>query len=110
MQVTTSQSGEKGARTITLEMPCGNTVAECIKMDGEEIVHNYFSGQKKVAFQAGVRRLLKEDKADKEINAKMSEWKPGLKKPGKSAVEKATDAWGKLSDTERKALLAEMRK
>ncbi len=110
MQVTTSESGEKGARTITTEMPCGNTVAECVKMDGEEIVHNYFSGQKKVAFQAGVRRLLKDNKTDKEIVAKMAEWKPGLKKPGKSAVEKAQDAWGKLSDVERKALLAAMRK
>ena len=110
MQVTTSQSGEKGARTITLDMPCGNTVAECVKQDSEEIVHNYYGGQKKVAFQAGVRRLLKEDKTDKEINAKMAEWKPGLKKPGKSAVEKATDAWAKLSHEEQKKLLIDMRK
>lgn len=111
MQVTTSESGEKGARTVTTEMPCDEKSIEGnVKIYGNEIVLNYFIGQLKVAHQAFVRRMLKDKKTDKDILAALADWKPGLKKPGKSAVEKAKDAWGKLSDAEKKALLAEMRK
>jgi len=108
LQVTTSESGEKGARSITNEMPIGKDIAACVKMDGEEIVLNYFTAQKKVAFQAYVRRMLKDGKTDKEIVAALQDWKPSMKKPGKSAVEKAQDAWSKLSPEEQKALLSKM--
>ena len=111
MQVTTSESGEKGARTITTEMPCDEkAIAGNETIYGKDIVLNYFIGQLKVAHQAFVRRMLKDKKTDKEIAEALKAWKPGLKKPGKSAVEKAKDAWSKLSDAEKKALLADMRK
>lgn len=110
MQVTTSASGDKDARSITLEMPCDEkNIAGNAKLYTDAIVLNYFIAQLKVAFQAAVRRMLKDDKPDKDIKAHMAEWKPGLKKPGKSAVEKAQDAWGKLSDEEKKALLAQLK-
>jgi hypothetical protein len=108
MEVTTSASGEEGARSITLEMPCAKDIAGAVKMDGEEIVYNYYVGQKKVSFQGWVRRMLKDDVPDKEITAKLKDWKPGLKKPGKSAVEKAKDAYAKLSPEDKKALLASL--
>ena len=106
MEVTTAQSGEKGARSITLEMPCAKDVNGAVKMDGEEIVFNYYVGQKKVGFQGWVRRMLKDGAKDAEITAKLADWKPGMKKPGKSAVEKAKDAFAKLSPEAKKELLA----
>lgn len=109
MQVTTAQSGEKGARTITTELQVDEkAIAGNVKLYGEEIVVNYFVAQLKVAHQAFVRRMLKDGKTDKEILEALKDWSPSMKKPGKSAVEKAADAWGKLSKEEQAKLLKTM--
>ena len=110
MQVTTSESGEKDARTITTELAADDKkIKGNVDLYGEEIVVNYFVAQLKVAHQAFVRRMLKDGKSDKEIFEALEGWEPSMKKPGKSPVEKAKDAWTKLSPEDQKALLQSLK-
>jgi len=109
-QITTSASGEKDARKITLEYNFGDNTADAVKIFGEEVVFSNFKAQAKVRFQALVRADLKEGKKDGEIAEKMASWKPSIAKPGKSAVEKTEAAWDKLSPAEQKALLSKLMK
>ena len=109
MKITTSESNEKESRQLTLDYDFGNTLPETIEKFGDAICHNHVTASFKVAIQGNIRRLLKLGTSDKDILLAMDKWEPGMKKEGKSPGEKAKDAFGRLSDDERKAFLKELK-
>ena len=109
MKVTTSESGEKGARQFTVDYEFGNNLEEVVGIFGEPVVYNHVTASFKIALQGFIRRLLKLKSPEAEIKEKVKGWKPGMKKEGKSPAEKAKDAFGKLSEEERKALLKDLK-
>lgn len=104
MQVVTSASGDKDARKLTVDYNFGENLKESADLFGKELVHNKFISQVKVDLQAFIRNHLKAGTPDKEIQKLVSEWKPGMKGPGKSKVEKTLGLYEKLSDEEKAQL------
>jgi len=104
-KIVTSASEEKGARTISVEYDLGKTLADKAELFGEEVCNSNLESMFRIKAQAVIRRLLKQDKPDKEIAAAIAEWKPSLAKPGKSPLEKAKAAFDSLPPEEKAALL-----
>lgn len=106
IDVKTKVGKDKDSRETTIAYDFGDDLASAAKMHGEKEVFDIYVRGGKVDLQAFVRRLQKGGKTDKEIVAAVKkEWKPGVKAArGKSQLEKATDAFGKLSDAEKAAL------
>ncbi len=74
----------------------------------EKVVVAHAKSSITVALQSFLRGLIKAGKNAKEAQAATNEWKPGMRTPGKSKLEKAEDYLGKLSEDERKALLKKL--
>lgn len=110
MKITTAESENEGARTLTVEYNFGETLKESAQLFTEKVVHNNFVSGARVSLQGLIRRGLKAGKKDAEILAQVKEWKPGMKKPGKSNLEKAEDLWNKMTPEEQKAYIAKFAK
>jgi hypothetical protein len=108
MKIETSASGDKDARSITLEYEFGQNLDETAKIFGKELTYNKAVAQMKVDFQSAVRTKLKAGTADKEIVEQMRDWKPGMRAPGKSKVEKLQGLFNSLSPEEKAALRKQM--
>lgn len=104
MQITASESEEKGARQLTVDYDLGEKLADSVRLFGEELVHSYFTSATRISLQGLMRRMMKAGKKDGEIKEAIAAWKPGVKKKGKSALEKALDLWEKMSPEEQAAL------
>lgn len=97
----------------TAEKP--GKVADVVAKFGEDIVMAHVISSFTVAAQGFVRARMKAylDKKEaidgKAIQKALSEWKPGLRVPGKSKAEKIKDEFGKMSAEERSALLAALK-
>jgi len=92
--------------TVKYDVP--ETVNEAITRYGEEIVYSRFAASFVIDLQAFMRGQIQKDEATPEsVQLAVTEWKPGMKKRGKSVVEKLQDMLASLSDEERAALLAE---
>ena len=89
----------------------GGDVAGIVALFGEDIVKAHVVSSFTVAAQGFVRARMKAyaDKNEaidaKAIQKALSEWKPGLRVPGKSKAEKIKDEFGKMSAEERAELL-----
>jgi len=104
MQIETSASAAKDARSITIEYDFGQNMAESEKLFGKELCHAKLVAMLKVDFQSAVRLWLKKGLQDKEIQQKAAEWKPGMRQPGKSKAEKLTSLFNQLSPEEKAAI------
>ncbi len=74
----------------------------------EKVVVAHAKSSITVALQSFLRGLIKAGKTTAEINKAVSEWKPGMRTPGKSKLEKAEDLLGTMSPEDRKALLKKL--
>lgn len=81
------------------------TIKEAVDAFTEKVVLAHFLGSTTVSLQSLLRGLMKAKKTDKEIQAAVTAWKPGMKTPGKSKLEKAEDLLGAMSAEERRDLL-----
>ena len=97
-------------RTVSVDYNFGKTLKESIDLFGEDVVHNNFQAQAVISLQSLLRRGIKGEKNDEEIAKMAMDWKPGMKTvTRKSAQEKIKDAFGGMTDEDRKALLKELR-
>ena len=85
-----------------------NDTASLIKNFGEEVVVAHTKSSITVALQSFVRGLIKGNKSKKEIAEAVAKWKPGVRTPGKSKMEKVTDMVGSMSAEERADLLKKL--
>ncbi len=74
----------------------------------EKVVVAHVKSSITVALQGLIRGLLKAKKSPAEIKKAVEEWKPGMRTPGKSRLEKAEDLLGAMTPEERKALLKKL--
>jgi len=84
------------------------TTSELSSSFTEKVVVAHAKSSITVALQSLLRGLIKAKKTPAEITAAVKEWKPGMRTPGKSKLEKAEDLLGKMSPEERKALLKKL--
>ena len=104
MQIETSASQEEGARMIKVEYEFGKNLAETTKLFSEELCYSKLIAMLKVDLQSSIRIWLKKGLKDAEIQAKVKEWKPGMRQPGKSKAEKLTSLFNQLSAEEKAAI------
>ena len=74
----------------------------------ESIVVAHARSSITVALQSAIRGLIKAGKKGAEIQKAVDEWKPGMRTPGKSKLEKASELLGTLTPEERKNLLKQL--
>lgn len=102
--------GEDAARYES-EYEFGADLKSSAKLFGDEVVHSGFVGSAKIQLQDILRPMLKEGKPRKELDAVVTGFMPGVRtRKAKSTVDKAKDAWGKLTEEQRAELLADLKK
>ena len=74
----------------------------------EKVVVAHAKSSITVALQSMLRGLIKAKKTSAEIKKAVAEWKPGMRTPGKSRLEKASDLLGAMTPEERKELLKKL--
>ncbi|KKM75118.1 hypothetical protein LCGC14_1393440 [marine sediment metagenome] len=74
----------------------------------EKIVVAHAKSSITVALQSFLRGLIKAKKTPAEIAKAVAEWKPGMRTPGKSKLEKAEELLGGMTEADRKALLKKL--
>ena len=114
-KISVSESKEKDAKTWEFDVPIipeGEPQAiidTALAKIGVEVVASHITASLKIAAQGVARAAMKVGKSKEEIQTLLVDWKPGVRKPGKSASEKATDAFSKLTPEEKKALLKSLK-
>jgi len=85
-------------------------LADLQKRFGDDVIAAHASGSIVISLQALMRRLIEKGKSQADIQAAVTPWKPDTRTAGpkQSAFEKATSSIDKLSDEERKQLLAKL--
>lgn len=93
---------------VTYDIP--DDIDGAVKKWGHEVVYNRFRAALVVDIQGLCRsKATKEDGAAvpvADVQKALDAWQPGVKQRGKSAEEKAIEAFDKLSPEERDAVLA----
>jgi len=93
---------------VVVKFDFGNDVEEAIEKYGEDIVYAYYRANATVSLQDVIRSGIKAKKSQKEIQALVNAWVPGIKRRGKSKSEKMRDDFQKLSEGEKAELLASL--
>lgn len=96
---------------VTVKANVPGSVQEALDTFGEDVVYSRFRGSLVIDLQAYMRGLMKHKdgrKTNDEIQSLVSEWQPGVKKPGRSPAEKIEDLLGKLSNEDRAELLEKL--
>ena len=114
MVVITAKYGD-GENSETCKYDFGEDLSAAIELFGEEIIFVNFRAQCIIGIQSHMRNEMRsvdsEGKATpvlgKGLQKSVTAWKPGAKKPAKSATERAKETMGKLSPEQRAALFAD---
>ena len=101
-------------RLGVVEYDFGDDLAAMITLFGEEVVHSNAKQSMRITLQARMRNDMDyDDEGDEEpitdevLQANATAWKPGVASATrKTPAEKAREALGKLSESERAELLA----
>jgi hypothetical protein len=104
-----SAKDTKTNASAQVEVDWPTTTEGMVKKFGEAECFSHVRASMVVALQGIIRRMASEGKSEAEIQKAASEWKPGLKKPGKSTLEKAQDLAKGLSKEDREKLLAALK-
>ena len=106
MSKVSAKIGKDGpAAEVEYPLLDATTTSELNSNFTEKIVVAHAKSSMVVALQSFLRGLIKAKKTPAEIKKAVDEWKPGMRTPGKSRLEKAEDLLGTMTPEERKALL-----
>lgn len=106
IEVSARMGKAEDARSVKVSYNLPEKLDQLTKRFTEEVCVAHIRSSFVIALQSYMRSLMKQNKSDAEIQEAVNAWKPGMRTPGKSATEKATDALKKLSSEERKSVLA----
>jgi hypothetical protein len=98
-------------RKITVQYDLPNDLDGLVKRFGKEVVANHAIAALKVAIQGVTRNALAATepvKTDREIQALVTAYKPGIRVRGKTPQEKIAEGFGKLTPEQKKALLKQL--
>lgn len=109
MAEVTAKIGKDGA-PVTANYPLldATTLKQLADNFGEAVAVAHCKSSITVALQSYLRSLQKQGKKGAEVQRLVSEWKPGMRTPGKSRLEKAEDLVGKMSDEEKRNLIKKL--
>ena len=110
MSQVTTKAPKAGDRVITVEYDLGATLADKIKLFGENIVDSHAEGSITVALQGICRSAMEKGKTDDEIHQIVAGWKPGVKTRIAVDAEQAFFAkFMSMSPEEQAAKIKEMK-
>ena len=96
-------------RQVSVAYDFGDNLDQAVELFGADLVFNRYESAVTIDLQALIRRGIKADKTDEEIAKMAAEWKPGIKQVvRKSAQEKIKDAFGAMSEDDKKAMLEQL--
>ena len=110
-KITARDGNEENSPSVSVDYDFGDNLQEAVELFGDDVVFSRFKAAAVVDLQALIRRHLggEKPKTAEEIQALVSEWKPGVsKRVRKSTTEKAQDLIGQMSAEEKAALLASL--
>lgn len=97
---------------ITIDYPVPETLAKATEDLGEDVVYSRFKSALVVDLQAFLRTRMKQQ-LDKDgtldeasLQEAVNDWKPGVKRAGKTAEEKIADLMAGLTEDEKNEILA----
>ena len=99
----------KSARNATVKIQMADNVSELMEQFGADVVFSHAKRSIIIAMQTSLRGAIKASKTDDEIQSLANDWKPGLKKPAKSPLEKIKEELSRLSPEDRKRIAREIR-
>ena len=105
IEATEKTSGKKVAVTYNF----GASLAEAIEKFGAEVVFSGFRRTSVITAQGVMRRLAKAGKSDAEIQAAITNWKPGVQAERISdPVARLKSMFSSMSAEERQKIMAEL--
>jgi hypothetical protein len=93
----------KENKSAVLEYDFGGDLEGARKLFGDDIVYANFRSASAIALQGRMRSVLK---SDKDVTVELADWKPGMRVPGKSKLEKADEMLAGLTPEQAADLLA----
>ncbi len=95
-------------RTFECDYNFGANIDESVELFGHDVVHNVFVANGVIKLQAFIRSMLNAEErvSDADMQAKVETWTLKAREK-QDKVAKATKAMNKLSDDERKVLIAQ---
>lgn len=99
----------KTSRNATVKMQMAENISELMEQFGADVVFSHAKRSIIIALQTSLRGAIKGGKSDEEVQALANDWKPGLKKPAKSPLEKIKEELARLSPEDRKRIASEIR-
>lgn len=95
-------------REVTVTYDFGDTLDEAVERFGPDVVFSRFQSAAVIDLQSLIRRGIKAQKNDNEIQQMAANWKPGIKQVvAKDPKSRALQALQGLDPEQRKALLEE---
>lgn len=104
----TAKNGQE-AKATTVKFAIAENLTELSEQFGEEVVFSHAKRSVVIAMQTTIRTMLEGGKSQDEIQAAITDWKPGLKKPAKSPMEKVRDEIARMSPEDKKRIMKELR-
>jgi len=95
---------------VTVTYDFGEDDAQFLSKFSEKVVCSYARAGMRIALQDLVRAGIKAKKSAQSIQKEADDWKPGIRKRGKSKAEKIADQMNALTPDEKKTLLAKLTK
>lgn len=100
-------SGEHKDKQATVEYPPldAENIEQLVENFGADIVFSKAKQAVVINLQSFIRSQIEAGKSPDEIQEAANEWRPGTRRPAKSAAEKLGELLAKMSPAEREALL-----
>ncbi len=102
-------SGDAAGKSVTVKYDIPEGLDELVKKFTDKVVVAHVRSSFIIALQSLLRGLLKAGKSPADVQKAVNEWKPGLRTPGKSTMDKIKDNVSKLSAEDKAALLKQLK-
>jgi hypothetical protein len=97
------------AKTASANFKVAENLDELSSQFGAEVVFSHAKRSIIIALQTTMRAAIEANKTPEEIQAIVDDWKPGLKKPAKSPLDKVRDEISRMSPEDKKRIMKELR-
>jgi len=104
----TAKNGNE-AKSASAKMNVGENLEELGNQFGQEVVYSHARRSIVIAMQTSIRGMLEQGKTEHEIQAAMAEWRPGVKRPAKTAMDRVREEISRMSPEDKKRILKELR-
>jgi hypothetical protein len=104
----TAKNGNE-AKSASVKVGVGENLQELGAQYGTDVVYSHARRSIIIAMQTSIRAALEAGKSQDEIQAAMADWKPGVKRPTKTAMDRVREELQRMSPEDKKRILKELR-